>query len=91
MSSIGSPGSLGSTLLLLRIIIGRRRCVVISGSGRSLRWVLRLRLGKEGFEVFEWVGGRGRPPGWLADSGCSVVSVHSAVLELHEFYPEVTS
>ncbi|KAF4346974.1 hypothetical protein F8388_019709, partial (mitochondrion) [Cannabis sativa] len=52
----GCPGSLGSTLLLLRIIIGRRRCVVISGSGRSLRWVLRLRLDKE---VFEWVGGRG--------------------------------
>lgn len=67
------PGSLGSTLLLLlRIIIGRKRCVVISGSGRA-----------PGFAVFEWVGGGPRPPGWLADSGSSVVSVHSAVREPH--------
>lgn len=41
-----------SEVLLLRILFGRRRCVVISGSGRSLRWVLRLRLGKEGRSGF---------------------------------------
>lgn len=70
--------ALGSTLLLLRIIIGRRRSVVISGSGRSLRWVFRLRLGRRVFRLLS--GGRPRPPGWLADSGCSVVSVHLAVL-----------
>lgn len=28
------------------------RCYIISGSGRSLRWVLRLRLGKEGRSGF---------------------------------------
>lgn len=59
VSSIGSPGSLGSTLLLLRIIIGRGRSVVISGSGRSLRWVLRLRLGRRG------LSGLGDGPGPL--------------------------
>ncbi|KAK7823485.1 hypothetical protein CFP56_035427 [Quercus suber] len=45
--SRGSLGSLGSTLLLLRIIIGHWRNVVISGYGQGMHWVLRLRLGRQ--------------------------------------------
>lgn len=51
-----------STLLLLRIIIGRRRSVLSCGSGRSLHWVLRLRLGRR---LFRFLSGLGDGPGPL--------------------------
>lgn len=36
-------------------------------------------------KLVEWIGEQFRPPRWLADSGRSVVSVHSTVLFLQTF------